>query len=126
MKHINQPTSATGCGIAAFAMVAGFESYASAESWMMTKGVVKPNGFVTIPQMRMAIETIMKCQTSVVFSLSRSTDPALCFVDYTMGNSKYRHWVFKYKGQYYDPAPGCRTPKRFLRRRVKRVVNVHC
>lgn len=118
MKLINQPTKETGCGVACLAMVHGYPSYESALTEMQKNGWVLPNGNVQLKQMQAALTYRNK---ALHYSEPNNEVTCLLFVVY---GEKYRHWVVRHGGYYYDPLPRYKKPRTSISYRVTRAISI--
>jgi hypothetical protein len=118
MKLINQPSTETGCGIACFAMVQDHADYESSLAEMKEGGWVLPNGNVQVKKMRAALS---HRHTTLHRSEPKSEATCLLFVVY---QEKYRHWVVRHGGLYYDPLPRYRKPRKSISYKVTRAISL--
>ena len=118
MRLINQPTTETGCGVACFAMVQDHTDYASALSEMRENGWVLRNGNVQVKQMEAALA---HRKAALHYSEPRSGETCLLFVVY---REKYRHWVVRHAGLYYDPLTRYKKPRKSIGYKVTRAITL--
>ncbi len=121
---INQEVENTGCGIATFGNATDFESFSSTKEWMKIKGLCKDNGFVTIPQMRSALEEKTGKNISQHNSVNKLGLKAVLFVEFSK-KGRERHWVYFADGLYYDPMPGNLNPTTQITYKVTRILNIN-
>lgn len=118
MKLINQPTTETGCGVACFAMVRKHADYNSALTEMQAKGWVLCNGNVQVKQMKAALaHRIATCHNS------EPTNGKTCLL-FVVYRRKYRHWVIRHAGLYYDPLPRYKKPRKSINYKVTRAITL--
>ncbi len=123
-KMVNQEDGKTGGGIATFANACGFKSFSAAKRWMQSKGFCKTNDLVTVTQMKEALESKTGKQVSLHNSSKKMGKRAVLYVEVESGASG-RQWIYYKNGEYYDPAPRSKGPKRSIRYpKVTRVINI--
>jgi len=106
MKLINQPSTETGCGVACYAMVKMRAGYESSLVHMKKNNWVLPNGNVQVKQMQAALGDE---KTTLHNSEPKNESTCLLFVVF---QEKYRHWVVRHRGLYYDPLPRYKKPRK--------------
>ncbi|MCG7490910.1 hypothetical protein MHN79_15570 [Vibrio sp. Of14-4] len=121
---VNQEVDTTGCGIATFANACSISSFERARDWMLDRGFCKQNEFVTIRQMKSALELWTGKIITLHNSISNVSDEAVLFVEYEKGTS-YRHWVYYNNGIYFDPLPRYSQGVSTISYKVTRLLNIH-
>ncbi|ELA7195885.1 hypothetical protein RAL08_004469 [Vibrio parahaemolyticus] len=121
---VNQEVDTTGCGIATFANACSIGSFISARDWMQERNLCKQNEFVTVPQMRSALELWTGKVITLHNSISSLLDEAVLFVEYEKGTN-YRHWVYYKNGIYFDPLPWYSEGLSTIPYKVTRLLNIH-
>ncbi len=118
VKLVNQPTSETGCGVACFAMVQNYTDYETAFSEMQKNGHVLQNGNVQIKQMQSAL-----AHRDTKLNNSEPQNEATCLL-FVVYKGKYRHWVVRHEGLYYDPLPQYKRPRKNIKYKVTRAISL--
>ncbi|EPE2688044.1 MULTISPECIES: hypothetical protein [Vibrio] len=121
---VNQEVDTTGCGIATFANACSISSFEHARGWMLDRSFCKQNEFVTIPQMKSALELWTGKTITLHNSISSLSDEAVLFVEYEKGTSD-RHWVYYKNGIYFDPLPCYSQGVSTISYKVTRLLNIH-
>ncbi|KKN92173.1 hypothetical protein LCGC14_0209860 [marine sediment metagenome] len=99
-------------------MVRGYADYKSAFAKMKKVGWVLPNGNVQVKQMQAALG---HGSTKLHNSEPRNEATCLLFVVY---QEKYRHWVVRHGGLYYDPLPRYKKLRNSIRYKVTRAISL--
>ena len=118
MNLINQINSETGCGVATFAMATGFKNFDGAFEKMKSEGWILNSGNVQTTQMLLALQsTFGKENIQVKNKEPTDAKKYLLFVKY---KENYRHWVFVYNGNYYDPLPRFKKYRKSISYKITR------
>lgn len=99
-------------------MVRGYADYESSFAKMKKGEWVLPNGNVQVKQMRAALG---HGNTALHNSEPRNEATCLLFVVY---QGKYRHWVVRHEGLYYDPLPIYKNPQLRISYKVTRAISL--
>lgn len=99
-------------------MVQGYSDYESSFAKMKKRDWVLPNGNVQVKQMQAALG---HGNTTLHNSEPRTEAICLLFVVY---QEKYRHWVVRQGGLYYDPLPRYRRPRKSISYKVTRAISL--
>ncbi len=121
---VNQEVKETGCGIATFANACGISTFDVARNWMQSREFCKPNEFVTVPQMKSALELKTGKRITLHNSVKFLSDNAVLFVEYEK-NTNQRHWIYFQNGVFFDPLPWLSQGSNAIDYKVTRVLNIH-